>query len=163
MKEKLLQIQKELENSLKRKSESEFLQVHTKKKRRKSSFNLLNYCVEQYIRVMIIPLLSTSILVDLDSILFLWGDRLLMTDIAHNECISKSFSFSILFFSSMFDVCVICRMISPSDFVLTGMKWNLTWKSYARCWTALGCTTGICDVRQAYVTRVRIYMYVVLL
>ena len=45
-----------------------------------------------------------------------------MTDIAHNECISRSISFSILFFSSMFDVCEICRMISPSDFVLTGMK-----------------------------------------
>jgi len=52
--------------SLKRKSESEFLQVHTKTKRRKSPFNLLNYCVEQYIGFMIITLLITSILVDLD-------------------------------------------------------------------------------------------------
>ena len=30
---------------------------------------------------------------------------------------------------------------------------------YLAC--TLGCTTGICDVRQAYVTRVRIYMCVV--
>jgi len=59
MKEKL---QKELENSLKRNSESEFLQVHTKKKRRKSPFNLLNYCIQQYIRVIIITLLITSML-----------------------------------------------------------------------------------------------------
>ena len=71
IKEELLQIQEELEKSLKRKSESEFLQVLTKKKRRrKSPFNLLNYYIEQYIRVMIITLLITSILVDLDSIQF---------------------------------------------------------------------------------------------
>jgi len=67
MKEKLLQIQKELENSLKRNSESEFLQVHTKKKRRKSPFNLLNYCIEQYIRVIIITLLITSMLTSIPS------------------------------------------------------------------------------------------------
>jgi len=50
-----------------------------------------------------------------------------MMDIAHNECISKSISFSILFFL-VFDVCEICIIISPSFF---RFDWN-EMKSYVK-------------------------------